>query len=104
MILSRLARENPVVIESVTDPAEQAQARSEWGRFDRNWAWFKAHAGEIYEAHRGKRVCVAGEEAFAADTASEAIAQARAAHPTDDGWFFIQIPREKAARIYVTQG
>jgi hypothetical protein len=90
-----------VVLEEVTDPVQLAEAQARRARFDRNWAWFEAHAAEIYTQHRGKCVCIAGEELFVADTADEALAQARAAHPEDDGRFTRYIPRERMARIYV---
>ena len=50
--------------------------------------------------HRGKCICVAGEELFVADTAAEALAQATAAHPDDKGRFVHYIPKEKVPRIY----
>ena len=57
-----------IEIEEVTDPAELAKARAQDERFERNWAWLDAHAAEIYAQHRGKCVCVAGQELFVADT------------------------------------
>jgi len=84
----------------VRDPAALAQARAQRSRFDRNAAWLQAHAGEVYARHRGKCICLAGEEVFAADTPEEAVRLARAAHPQDDGWFVRYIPREKVARVY----
>lgn len=89
-----------VVMEEVTDPAELARARAQRARFDRNWAWFQAHASEVYSRYRGKCICIAGEELFAADTPEEALALATAAHPEDEGRFVHSIPREKVARIY----
>lgn len=90
-----------VVLEEVTDPVQLAQAQARRARFDRNWAWFEVHAAEIYIQHRGKCICIAGEELFAADTAEEALALASAAHPQDDGRFTRYIPRERTTRIYV---
>jgi hypothetical protein len=90
----------PIVIEEVTDPVELAKARAQDERFDRNWEWFKAHATEIYRNHRGKILCVAGQELFVGDTPEEVLARARAAHPEDDGLFTRIIPREKMVRIY----
>lgn len=90
----------PVVMEEVTDLEELARARAQRQRFDRNAAWLQAHAAEIYTRYRGKCVCIAGEELFVADTPEEALAQARAAHPEDDGSFIHYIPRERVARIY----
>src|SRR5882762_7695504 len=90
----------PVLVEVVTDPAEIAQARAQWERFDRNTAWLQRHAHEVYTRHRGQHIGVAGEELFVAATVQEVLAQARAAHPDDDGLFVRYIPPEKTARIY----
>jgi len=90
----------PIVVEEVTDPVELAKARAQRERFDRNWEWFKAHATEIYRTHRGKILCIAGEELFVGDTPEEALALAKAAHPNDDGRFTRIIPLEKMDRIY----
>jgi hypothetical protein len=95
------AQQRPaVVMEEVTDPEELAKARAQREQFDRNWAWFQAHVPEIYSRHRGKCICIAGEELFAADTPEEVIALATAAHPEDEGRFVHYIPREKLVRIY----
>lgn len=93
----------PVVMEEVTDPDELAKARAQDERFEHNWAWFEVHAAEIYAAHRGKCICIAGEELFVANTPEDVLALATAAHPEDDGRFTRIIPREKIARIYVDQ-
>lgn len=92
-----------VVMEEVTDPVELAKARAQRERFDRNSDWLKAHAAEVYDAHRGKCICIAGEEVFAADTSREVWDLATAAHPEDDGKFVMYIPKEKLARIYANQ-
>lgn len=89
-----------IVLEEVTDPVELAEARAQREQFDRNSAWLQAHASEVYPKHRGKCICVAGEELFVADTASEAVAQATATHPHDKGRFVHYIPKEKVPRIY----
>lgn len=65
-----------------------------------NAAWLQVHATEVYTRYRGKCICIAGEELFAADTPEEVLALATAAHPEDDGRFLHYIPREKMARIY----
>lgn len=91
-----------IVMEEVTDPAELAEARAQREQFDRNSAWLQAHASEVYARHRGKCICVAGQELFVADTASEALAQATAAHPDDQGRFVHYIPKEKVTRIYAS--
>jgi hypothetical protein len=89
-----------VVMEEVTDPEEVAKARAQRERFDRNAAWLQANAKEVYTRHRGKCICIAGEELFVADTPEAVLALAKAAHPDDDGYFLHYIPREKLARIY----
>jgi len=90
----------PIVMEEVTDPEELAKARARRERFDRNSAWFQAHATEIFERHCGQCVVIAGEELFVADTPEEAWALADAAHPEDEGSFIQYIPKDKVARIY----
>jgi hypothetical protein len=92
-----------VVMEEVTDPTQLNQAQLQRERFDRNWAWFKARATEVYERFRGQCVVIAGEEIFAADEPEAAWALAKAAHPEDNGSFIIYVPREKVARIYSYQ-
>jgi hypothetical protein len=82
-------------MELVTD---LARARAQDQRFERNLAWFLAHAPELYAAHRGRCLCIA---AFAADTATAALALATAAHPEDDGRFTIYVPRQRMDRVYV---
>lgn len=89
-----------IEMEEVTDPEELRKARRQRERFDRNAAWLQAHIADIYVQHRGKYICIAGEELFVADTVKEAIALATAAHPDDDGWFTRFIPKEKVARVY----
>jgi hypothetical protein len=89
-----------IVMGEVTDAEELAKARKQREQFDRNTAWLQTHVSEVYAKHRGKCICIAGEELFVADTAKEAIAQATTAHPDDEGWFTRYIPKEKVARIY----
>jgi hypothetical protein len=95
------AKLDSIVLEEVTDPVQLAEAQARRQRLERNWAWFEAHAAEIYTQHRGKCICISGGELFVADTAEAVLALASTAHPEDDGRFTRYIPREKAARIYV---
>ena len=92
-----------IVMEEVSNPVELEQERAQDARFARNWAWFEAHADEIYASHRGKCICVAGEELFVADSPEDALSQATAAHPDDDGRFTRLIPLERMPRIYAHQ-
>jgi len=92
-----------VLMEQVADANVLAKARKQRERFNRNALWLQAHVPAIYSRHRGKCICVAGEELFVADSAKAAIAMAVAAHPEDDGWFTRYIPKQKAARIYANK-
>ena len=94
----------PLEMEIVTDPQEIASSEARRACFERNLAWFQAHAQEIYRAHRGKCICVAGQNLFVGDSPQEALRLARAAHPNDQGLFTRYIPRERLARIYASQG
>src|SRR5438552_78580 len=94
------AKQVPLVMEEVTDTEELTKARAQDERFERNWAWFEAHAAEIYPRFRGKCLCIAGQELFVADTPEQALALATAAHPEDDGRFTRYIPKERTYRIY----
>lgn len=87
-------------MRDVTDAGELTKAQEQRRQFDRNSEWLQKNIAEIYAQHRGKCICIAGQEVFIADTANEAIAQATAAHPEDEGWFTRYIPKEKMARIY----
>lgn len=89
-----------VVMKEVTDPAELAKAQAQREQYDRNGAWFKARATEVYNRFRGQCVVIAGQEIFAANEPAEAWALARATHPEDDGSFIIYVPRERAPRVY----
>jgi hypothetical protein len=89
-----------ILMEEVTDPAELNKARAQDERFERNWAWFEAHAAEIYAAHRGKCICIADAALFVADTPEAALAMAIAAHPDDNGRCTCLIPQERIPRVY----
>jgi hypothetical protein len=89
-----------IMIEESLSPEEAAAAKKRREQFDRNSDWLEAHATDVYPNHRGKCICIAGQELFVADTATEAVAKAKAAHPEDKGWFTRYIPKDKVARIY----
>lgn len=74
-------------IEEMTDPAELARAQAHRKHFDRNWAWLKEHATEIYTRHRGEYVVVAAERMFIGDTAEEAWGRVAEAGIEDKGSF-----------------
>jgi len=92
-----------LMIEEINDPAVIDAARARRERFSRNAAWLEAHRQEIFARYRGKCICVAGQEAFVADTSPEAVAQAKFAHPDDDGRFIYRVPLDKAIRVYANR-
>jgi hypothetical protein len=94
------ARQATLRVAVVSDPQEIARANAQRARFERNSRWLQSHVPEIYSQHRGKCICVAGEELFVGETPHGALADARAAHPDDDGALLRYIPLRKTARIY----
>lgn len=95
-----VAVSTPLVMREVTDPEELAQADAQRKRFRRNSDWLQARIPEIYAQHRGRCICVAGQELFVGATGPDVIAMARKAHPEDAGILMRCIPREEAERIY----
>src|SRR3954464_8228203 len=93
-------RQPQYVIEVVTDPAELARGREVREQFDRNSDWLEAHWPELLPQALGKCLAVAGQEAFLADNAAEAIAKARAAHPEDKGLLVRYVDPRRGPRIY----
>jgi hypothetical protein len=90
----------PIVMEEVTDPEENARFRASMAQAERNADWLEAHVPEIYSHYRGKYIVVAGQELFVGDTVQEAVAQAKAAHPEDEGSLTRYIPLKKMVRVY----
>jgi hypothetical protein len=99
MIQKAAEKINPVIMEIETDPAVCADVARRMDLFERNWDWLEAHASEVY-CHRGKFLCISGQELFVGDTVAEVPEAAKAAHPNDDGRFTRYIPMEKGPRIY----
>ena len=89
-----------MMVTDVTDPDELAAANLRRARSDRNATWMQEHAGELFALYRGKCICIAGQQAFAADTSREAVALAKAAHPEDDGRLIYRVPKHRATRVY----
>jgi hypothetical protein len=94
------AKSSPLVMVEMTDPQEIAKSKAQRDRFRKNSEWLQARVPQVYAQNRGKFICVAGQELFVADTAPEAVATARRAHPENDGFLLRYIPREKIERIY----
>lgn len=89
----------PFDVSYTTDPEEVAKARARREQSERNCEWLGAHVSEVYR-HRGKYICIAGQELFVADSAQQAVALAKKAYPEDQGCYLRHIPRDKLARIY----
>ena len=83
----------------ITDPVELAEMQRVNAQFKLNSDWLKEHASEVYPKYRGKYICIAGQELFAADLPEDAWAMAEKAHPDDEGIVEHYIPPTRAARI-----
>jgi hypothetical protein len=91
--------EQTFVMTEERDPVELAKAHAQMQRYERNWAWLEAHAAEAY-SHRGKMICIAGQELFVGDTTAEVFAWAKGTHPEDDGVLTKYVPVDRGPRIY----
>ncbi|MGH7135781.1 MAG: hypothetical protein ACREHD_08585 [Pirellulales bacterium] len=101
MVDKALEKTNPVIMEIESDPNICAQIAARRERCERNVRWLEAHADEAY-SHRGKYICIAGEELFVAKCPEEVLSAAQAAHPDDDGRFTLYIPLDRTPRIYAS--
>ena len=90
----------PVVVLETSDAATATPARAQIERGWRNAEWLAAHWADLLPRARGRFVAVAGQQAFLADTAAQAWAQARAAHPEDDGAILQYVRDSQGPRIY----
>lgn len=88
-----------ITVRDDLSPEELSEIREAHERCQRNWDWLEANAKEVY-SHRGKYICIAGQELFVGDDVLEVLARARAAHPKDTGMFTRIIPKERGPRIY----
>lgn len=91
--------DNPITIETESDPAIWAEAAARHQMFERNWAWLESNTAEVY-SRRGKFICIAGQGLFVGDSVEDVIRAATAAHPKDEGRFTRYIPLENIPRIY----
>ena len=99
MIKKAVDRAYSVVMEIETDPKVCAEVAARHALCERNWRWLQANANEAY-SHRGKHICVAGQQLFVGDSVREVLRAAAAAHPEDDGRFTLYVPVDKLPRIY----
>jgi hypothetical protein len=92
--------DSPIIMEVVTDPAVVEKTRAQHERANRNSDWLQGHWPDVLPQARGKFLAVAGQEAFIADTFEEAWANARTAHPDDDGAMCRYVFASRGPRIY----
>ena len=77
------AQPQPLVMVEVTDPEEIAKIKAQRERGRKNSDWLQAHVPQVYGQHRGKCICVAGQELFVADTAPERPLSIAFFHPDE---------------------
>ena len=97
---ARVVDSTPTLLDSPTDTVEIEQSRARRAQYDRNWKWFQTQIVELGKTHFARYVCVAGEQAFFADSAEEAASLARTAHPEDFGRFVYYFPTHRLARVH----
>jgi hypothetical protein len=88
------------IIEAINDAPLAGPAREQIERGRRNMDWLAAHWADLLPQARGRFVAVAGQQAQIADSAEEAWAWTRAAHPEDDGALVQYVRLEVGPRIY----
>lgn len=93
-----------LVMEVEPTPEERARALDDAARYRKNLRRYEQLAPEIGEHHRGKFICIAGEELLVGDDPLELHARARAAHPEDAEAFFSKfVPTHRGPKIYANQ-
>jgi len=93
-----------LIIEAIDEPARTAMARAQIERGWRNIDWLAAHWASLLPQARGRFVAVAEQEPHLADSADEAWAWAKAAHPNDDGAIVQYVRLEEGPRVYAHFG
>jgi hypothetical protein len=96
-------REPQFVVEVVTDPIVIAELREVSEQFQQNSDWLQRHWADLLPQAFGKHLVVAGQEAFLADSATEAIAKARTAHPEDKGLLARYVSPHRGPKIYAVR-
>jgi hypothetical protein len=93
-----------VTVTAIDEPVEAARVRAAHEQADRNMDWLQDHWADLLPQVLGKYLAVAGQEAFVADTPGEAVRQAQAAHPDDQGMFVRYVRPGQGPRIYGNRG
>lgn len=92
------------MVEEVNDPVEASRFRAQHEQQRRNSDWLAAHWAELLPQAFGKFVAVAGQQAFVADTAEAALAEAQTAYPEDRGAFVRYVLPYRGPRFYANRG
>jgi hypothetical protein len=93
-----------LTLKEITDPAECDRVRTAIEAHRRNADWLQGQWPNLLPQARGKRVAVAAQEAFIAETSEEALAWIRSRHPDDPGAFVQYVPPTEGPRIYAHRG
>lgn len=88
------------VVEDVIDPDEIRRSHTQDQRHRRNSDWLQAHGANVLPQARGRFVAVAGQEAFIAETPTEAWAWVDSFHPEDTGAIVRYIRASIGPRLY----
>lgn len=78
-----------MIVEEAT-PEERAANLARQEHFMRNVRWFETNVADLRAKYAGQYVTIAGGEAFADPDVKTSRAQARAAHPEDEGVYLTQ--------------
>jgi hypothetical protein len=89
-----------LTIEEISDPAECASVRAALEAHRRNSDWLQGQWSNLLPQALGKRVAVADQEAFIAQTSEEAWAWIRTHHPDDPGAFVQYVSPTQGPRMY----
>jgi hypothetical protein len=85
------AKANSIVIGPPCEDEEfNSRVCAQFEKYDRNRAWFQAHATEIGITHQGRYICVAAAELFVGDEPKVLYERVRKAHPSEWGSFFVK--------------
>jgi hypothetical protein len=104
MIIQKGSHPPKMTVEFGPPPADPTALLARQERSRRNSQWLQAHWADLLSLAMGKHVAVAGEEAFIADSAEEAWAMARRAHPEDDSATIHYVNPHRGPKIYAHRG
>jgi hypothetical protein len=99
-----LVQEPKLTVELNDDPVHYEKARAQHERAMRNSEWLASHWSDLLPGAEGRFVAVAGQQAFVADTGTDARAMAKKAHPEDDGVIVRFVRKDNYPRIYADFG